>query len=267
MRCPARLPAAPGAAVLAVLAALVAAPAPAGAERLIASVSNHRVTITPNYTGEQLVLFGAIEKDAQTPPERTSYDIVVTVTGPRSVMVTRRKERTLGIWTNYDSRQFENVPQYIAVSSNRPFADIANPDTLRRLQIGLDNIILTQRVGPDFADVVPTDPFRAAFVRLRTEQHLYRELPGGVTFLTPTLFRTGIPLPPETPIGTYRVDIVVLSQGVLVARTETAFEVVKVGFEQFVVEAASHHGFLYGLVTVVMALITGWLASVVFRRD
>ena len=30
----------------------------ARAERLIASVSNHRVTVTPNYSGEELVLFG-----------------------------------------------------------------------------------------------------------------------------------------------------------------------------------------------------------------
>ena len=35
--------------------------APASAERLIVSVSNHRVTVTPNYSGEELVLFGSVE--------------------------------------------------------------------------------------------------------------------------------------------------------------------------------------------------------------
>ena len=40
---------------------------PARAERLIVSVSNHRVTVTPNYSGEELVLFGSVEKDATTP--------------------------------------------------------------------------------------------------------------------------------------------------------------------------------------------------------
>ena len=42
---------------------------PARAERLIVSVSNHRVTVTPNYSGEELVLFGSVEKDANTPAE------------------------------------------------------------------------------------------------------------------------------------------------------------------------------------------------------
>ena len=72
---------------------------PAQAERLIVSVSNHRVTVTPNYSGEELVLFGSVEKDATTPANR-NYDLVVTVAGPRADMVTRRKERRFGIWIN-----------------------------------------------------------------------------------------------------------------------------------------------------------------------
>ena len=68
------------------------------------SVSNHRVTVTPNYSGEELVLFGSVEKDAATPADRTAYDLVVTVMGPRADMVTRRKERKFGIWINTDYR-------------------------------------------------------------------------------------------------------------------------------------------------------------------
>ena len=216
---------------------------PARAERLIVSVSNHRVTVTPNYSGEELVLFGSVEKDASTPATRTSYDLVVTVSGPRADMVTRRKERKFGIWINTDSRQFLKVPTYLALFSNRPFDAIASPEVARRQQLGLNNVLLTQRVGPDYADVVPNDPFRSAFVRLRSQHGLYREATSAVTFLTPTLFRTGIPLPGEVPIGTYDVEIKLFSDGALVTRTETAFEIVKVGFEQFVANTARHNGF------------------------
>jgi uncharacterized protein (TIGR02186 family) len=239
---------------------------PARAERLIVSVSNHRVTVTPNYSGEELVLFGSVEKDANTPPNR-NYDLVVTVFGPRADMVTRRKERRFGIWINNDSRQFLQVPTYLAIFYNRPIDAIASPEVQRRQQLGMNNVVLTQRVGTDYADVVPTDPFRTAFIRLKSQHGLYRESSSAVTFLTPTLFRSGIPLPAEVPIGTYTVDIKLFADGQLVTRAETAFEIVKVGFEQFVANTARQNGFAYGLATVALALMTGWMASIVFRKD
>jgi uncharacterized protein (TIGR02186 family) len=246
---------------------LAAASAPAAAERIIVSVSNHRVTVTPSYAGEELVLFGSVERDANTPPERGGYDLVVTVSGPRADMVTRRKERRAGIWVNADSREFLDVPTYLAIFSNRPLNEIATADVQRRLQLGVNNVVLTQRVGIDYADVVATDPFRTAFVRQQTERGLYRQSSSAVTFLTPTLFRATIPLPATVPIGTFDIDIKLLVHGGLVAKSGTAFEIVKVGFEQFVANAARHHGPLYGLATVLMALGTGWIASLAFRRD
>ena len=253
-------------ALMAASIALAASASPACAERLIVSVSNHRVTVTPNYSGEQLVLFGSVEKDATTPASR-NYDLVVTVTGPRADMVTRRKERRFGIWINTDYRDFVQVPTYLAVFANRPLDAIASNEIERRQQLGLHNVLLAQRVGTDIADVVPSDPFRSAFLRLQSQHGLYREDTSAVTFLTPTLFRTGIPLPAQVPIGTYEVEIKVFSDGVPVTHAETAFEIVKVGFEQFVATTAHQDGFVYGLVTAIMALMTGWMASVVFRRD
>jgi len=43
--------------------------------------------------------------------------------------------------------------------------------------------------------------------------------------------------------------------------------VIKTGVEQYVADAAGNNGLLYGLLTTLMALLTGWIASVVFRRD
>jgi uncharacterized protein (TIGR02186 family) len=240
---------------------------PAAAERLVVSLSNHRVTINSNFVGEDLVLFGTVEPDGGQPALRSAYDLAVTVTGPRQTLRTRRKQRVLGIWVNVDSREFVRVPSYLAILSNRPVAQIAQQDTLRRLQIGLDNFLLPQRIGPDVADTVRDDPFRVAFVRLENQQALYSEIVSAVTFITPTVFRAAIPLPADVPIGNYAIDVKLFAEGAMVARTNSALEVTKAGFEQYVADAARDHGLLYGLVTMLMALVTGWIASVVFRRD
>jgi len=213
------------------------------------------------------VLFGTIEPNPITSPLRPPYDLVVTVTGPRQTLRTRRKQRMLGIWVNADSREFVSAPSYLAVLSNRPVSNIANQDTLRRLQVGLDNFLLPQRIGVDVADTVRDDPFRRAFVRLQTQQGLYRESGTAVTFLTPTVFRAAIPMPAAVPTGSYGINVELFAGGVLVARTNSALEVIKTGFEQYVADAARDYGLLYGMATALMALLIGWFASVVFARD
>jgi uncharacterized protein (TIGR02186 family) len=254
-------------AFIALLALGMIIPGPAVAERLVVSLSNHRVLVTSSFVGENLVLFGTIEPDADRPAQRRDYDLVVTMTGPQQTLRTRRKERVLGIWVNVASREFVHVPSYLAILSDRPVNEIAKPEILRRLQVGLDNFLLPQRIGPDIADTVRDDPFRVAFVRLQQQQGLYRQSGTAVTFLTPTVFRVAIPLPASVPTGTYAIDVKLFTNGEMIARTNSALEVIKVGFEQYVADAARDWGFLYGLAAALMALVIGWFSSVVFRRD
>jgi uncharacterized protein (TIGR02186 family) len=248
----------------AALLAVAAGPA-AGAERLIASLTNHRVLITSNYTGVELVLFGTVERDSAGPP-RGRYDIVATVAGPRETLRTRRKQRVLGIWVNTESRTFVDPPGYLAVLASRPLDAITDADDRRRLQLGIADTPLPELIHDDIGEV-SGDPFRAALVRLMRERGLFSEEVDAVSFLTPTLFRATIALPAQIPIGDYIVDVKLFADGHLLARTDLAFQISKVGFEQFVVNAARDHGLAYGLATAMMALLTGWIASVAFRRE
>jgi uncharacterized protein (TIGR02186 family) len=251
---------------IALLLLLVLAAVPARAERLVVSLSNERVSVTSSYIGENLVLFGTVQPEPGQSPGGT-YDLVVTATGPRETLRARRKERVIGIFVNVDSREFVRVPSYLAVLTDRPIRQITGPEVLRRLQVGMDNFILTQRVGADFADTVTDDHFRKAFIRLKRQQNLYLQSETAVTFLTSTVFRASIPVPANAPTGLYDVDVKLFANGTMAARTTTSFAVTKAGVEEYVAEAAQDYSLLYGLATMSMALAVGWLASVAFRRD
>jgi uncharacterized protein (TIGR02186 family) len=245
------------------VALLFAGLAPAAAERLVTSLSTHQVMISSNFTGTELVLFGSIERDAATVTRRGGYDLVVTVIGPREGMVTRLKSRFLGIWTNTQSYTFDRAPAYLAVLSNRPLdAIVPSPDIARRLEVGLSNFPLSQA-----NETPPPQEFRDALIRLRKERGLYREETSAITFLTPNLFRASITIPAESDLGSYEVDVKLFADGINITRTSSALEIVKVGIEQFVANSARDHALLYGLATTLMALLTGWFASIVFRRD
>jgi uncharacterized protein (TIGR02186 family) len=236
-------------------------------EHLVIALSTHQVQINSSFVGTDLVLFGAIERDEKTVARSGGYDIVARVTGPPQTEVTRRKSRVLGIWVNAESRVFIDAPGYLAMLSNRPLNEIAGPEVLRRYRIGLENMIFPQQIAGDIGDVPLNDPFRMAFLRLNREQRLYREVFNAVTFLTPNLFRTAIRIPANVPVGTYLVDVNLFAEGVMLGTSNSAIEIQKVGFEQFVASSAHEHGVLYGLATAGLALLTGWIASVVFRRD
>jgi uncharacterized protein (TIGR02186 family) len=245
-----------------VLTSLAAAwTTPVAAQRLIASLSNHRVMVTSSFTGADLVLFGQIETPV---PRKGGYDIVATVIGPRQTIVTYRKGRVLGIWANVESQTFTKAPSYIAVLSNRPLDAIVNAETRRKLQLGLDNVALEQGAS---AAADPEDPFRLALIEINQKRRLYVETTNGITFLTPTLFSAPIRLPAGVPVGNYEVDVRLFADGNMLARSPSAFEVYKAGFEQFVTSTVRTHPFLYGITTATMALAIGWLASVMFRRD
>jgi uncharacterized protein (TIGR02186 family) len=252
---------------LAVWAVLAVSALPARAEHLVSSLSSHVVKITSNFTGVELTLFGTVENGPPSPPAG-GYDIVVTVTGPRRSTVAFHKERMFGIWINASSRRFIDVPSYLAVLSTRPFDGIADTDTLRREQVGIANIpLLAQETGSDIAAAAPGDPFRQAFVRLKAERRLYGETTNGVTFQTPTLYSAAIFVPAEAVVGDYEVDVKLFSGGAMIARAGEAFEIRTVGFERFMANAAVNYGLAYGLATTVMAVLTGWMASILFRRD
>ena len=104
-------------------------------------------------------------------------------------------------------------------------------------------------------------------MRLETQYGLYRQRTNGVTFISPTVFRADIPAPSNAPVGSYLVDVKLFAGGRLIAQTNSAFEIIKAGFEQYVADAAANRGLLYGLATALLALFTGWFASVAFRRD
>jgi uncharacterized protein (TIGR02186 family) len=250
--------------VLAFAAVVFLAASPARAEQLVTAISQDRVSISSNFTGSQVVVFGTIERDAQTVARAESYEIVVSLAGPTTTLVTRRKERTFGIWVNTDAEVVSGVPTFLAIRSTRPLSEIASDGARARLGLGLD--MLPINAEPTAEPPVRTD-FEHAFIRLMQRDGRYSEISDGVEFLSAHLFRAPIDLPATVSVGTYTATVQLFRGGALLSTTAEELVIGKVGFEQYISDYARSHGFFYGLGTVIIACLTGWFAGVVFRRD
>lgn len=252
--------------LLTTLAAFLALAGPAAAEHLVIALSTSDIRIDSDFTGDSITVFGVIERDAATVSRGSPYDVAVLVRGPAETVVARRKEPLLILWVNRSSQTFTAAPSYYALSSTRPLDEMAAPQTLRRLGLGFDYVPLQVAEPAEAA----TDPeFREAFIRLRKEAGLYSEFAGGVDFIdtSDTVFRSSAWIPSNAPDGRYTVEVFLFSGEAFLAHHQTTLHVTKVGFEQFMYEASHNNALLYGLACVLLALFTGWLAGVIFRRD
>src|SRR3569833_4532418 len=97
--------------------------APARAEDLVSGGSQDIIQITSNYTGTNIVVFGAIEG----PQAAQGRDIVVVVRGPDAPMTVRRRDRVAGVWVNRDAARFAGLPAFYFLASTRPLEAVA-PD-------------------------------------------------------------------------------------------------------------------------------------------
>jgi uncharacterized protein (TIGR02186 family) len=232
----------------------------AQAERLVTSLSTHRVLISSNFTGTSLVLFASIEESDATRDNPKKYDVAITVRGPSTTFVTRKKDRILGFWVNYESRRYPETPSYLAVLTNRPPQDFGTRDLLTKYKIGLNFAALPPNILAD-------EEFGQALLRVKKAEGLFHEETNAVTFLTPTLFRATVPIPGTAPTGPYEIDVHVFSNGVLAAQQTTAIEVVKTGFEAFVTQSAREARLDYGLGVAFLAIVVGTVAGLIFRRN
>ncbi|HUO98146.1 MAG TPA: TIGR02186 family protein [Rhizomicrobium sp.] len=234
---------------------LLAAPA-FGAESLTSGLSQDSVEITSNYNGTDIIVFGAIEE----PGEGKIGDVVVIVRGPDTLMTVRRKDRIAGIWMN-DARARVVVPSYYFVSATKPLAEIASRDTLSRYEVGISHL----HADPEASDGDP-GPYVAALVRAQARSGLYRESPSGVEWMSRTLFRARVPVPASVPPGSYNVEVYLFHQGDVVSAQSWPLYIDQTGFERRLFDFAGSSPLLYGVSTVLMAVLLGWGSTFFFRR-
>ncbi|ODA67071.1 putative transmembrane protein [Methyloligella halotolerans] len=231
-------------------------------ERVHSDISTREIAIKSNFTGIEIVIFGAVDY-APPDPKAPPYDVIMVIRGPTQDVVARRKERFAGIWLNGSSKVFHDIPGFYAVLSSRPLRAIAPEETLNELKVGFTALDL----GPDDHSSVSDDLFRQAVIRNKEERLLFQYLDNAVSFIGRSLFRGTVDMPVNVPIGVYTAEVLLFQDGKLLSKDESTLNVQKVGFERGVYILAFRHPVIYGLLAVAIALLMGLGAWALFRRD
>jgi uncharacterized protein (TIGR02186 family) len=237
-------------------------PAP---ENIQIGLSTDHVSITAGFSGADLTIFGSLENADPRVARQGRYDIVVVLEGPARKVVVRRKDRVLGIWINLESETFKNVPVSYSVATTRPLQDVTDPNSYKQLSLGAANIYMQPADDGDSPATI--QEFTAALRERKTATGLYSENVGGVQFLSQNLFRATVRLAPNVPVGTHKARAFLFKSGLFIKESSAQLEIRKSGFEQSIFRVAHDYSFLYGIFAVSLAMLTGWLGRLVFRKD
>ena len=226
-------------------------------EEIILGLSQNEIDITATFTGSEILLFGAIRRDAPVPDG--TLGIIVTVAGPEVPVTVRRKERRFGIWVNVDDVKIAAAPSFYAVATSADLSKVLRPseDLINRITIPQ----VVRHVG---TNVLDSQSFSRALMRIREENNQYQRLEGAVAISRDTLFQTRIQMPANLTEGFYVAKIFLTRDGNIVDEYETSIPVKKVGLERWLYNLAHNNAFLYGLMSLAIAIAAGWGASAVF---
>ncbi|MGX9356861.1 TIGR02186 family protein [Roseobacteraceae bacterium S113] len=230
------------------------------AEEVVLGMSRDHISITANFDGSDLLIFGAVKRDE--PLSDKPLSVIITVAGPSQPVTVRKKNKRLGIWVNTEAVTVDEAPSFYSVSTSGPLDAILSETEDLRHKITIPQAI---RLVGETDHVDDVGRFSEAVIRIRSAQNAYQLRDGQVDLREQTLFRTAITLPANLTEGDYKTRVFLMREGEVVSKFETEIDVRKVGLERWLFSMSREQPLLYGLMSLAIAIAAGWGASAAFR--
>ncbi|WP_282093921.1 TIGR02186 family protein [Epibacterium ulvae] len=244
-----------------ILALCCALPVQASEEHVVLGLSKDQVSITTDFDGSDILIYGAIKRDFAV-PEGAPVQVIVTLSGPENPLTVRRKERQFGIWANADAAEIASAPDFYAVATSAPFNEILRDEEDKAYRVSVQRAIQAHESEDHTKE---TTDFVDAVIRIRENGDKYALNENSVQVNQQTLFRTDIEMPPDLTEGEYKVRVLLTRYGKVVTEHQGLINVQKVGLERFLFNLSREQPFLYGIMSLAIAIFAGWSASAVFR--
>ena len=241
------------------LAALLMVPnlASASDNKMTAEVSTDLVQINTGFDGMNLLLFGTTNG---------ANNIIIVIQGPLETNIIRKKTRVASIWVNTEKVIIENVPTFYAIASTRPLNQITTQSILKKYGIGANNFLtnILKQANAKTMDI--SDEYKNALVRLKNKLGLYIDNPIKIKLIEEQLFRANIKFPANVSTGNYTAQIYSFKNGLLLDVINKPILVEKIGIGADVFRLAHSHSALYGIIAILIAVASGWIAAAIFRK-
>jgi uncharacterized protein (TIGR02186 family) len=192
-------------------------------------------------------------------------EAVIEVMGQTADEHLMRKGRRSGLWMNVGEIEVKQAPSlYLVMSTDPKLLQAVTPETpwgfaaLKR-RVTMSGMITDQE----------KDKFFEQFIKLKESEDVYATSKEPVKKsrasgdLTPV--KAQFRLPTNVRPGDYEVCLSVVQNGQVIAKNCSKIQVKMVGFPAMLTTLAYEHGLTYGILAVVIAIITGFAMGFLFK--
>ena len=178
---------------------------------LVIGSDENEILIDANFSGKDLLVFGAFYADPSQPREKKG-DILIEVVGPQEDIVLRKKESFFGFWLNAKSVTFKDVPSFYYLSSTSELKDsFFEENNIGLLESTDSPVVNWSLISTNWGSInsdKEKEEFYDALVRNKSYENVFRKTADEIEILDGNLFKTNIPIPNTVPVGVYAVNLI-----------------------------------------------------------
>jgi uncharacterized protein (TIGR02186 family) len=196
-------------------------------------------------------------------------EIAIKITSQEGSEALKKKGKVAGvIWMNTGGMEFKNVPGVYLFTSTKKMADILAPEEMKKGLLGYEALKEHATIEPALPRA-ERDRWFAEFIKMKEHGKLYSGYEGNVT-LTPEgdhqKYFTKFDWPYQAPPGNYLVSVYALKDGKIVEEATAKVLVEQVGVVKALAGMAGDNPALYGIISILSALLAGFGVGLIFRK-
>jgi len=220
-------------------------------------LSDQEIEIQTNFNGKEVIIFGLTEPGLET---------LLTIRGPEEYKKLQKKERIFGLWINNNKIIYRNLPSIYFVAASSPVNKILNQESIINDSLYFEPMLvnlITQR-NFNFSKENNEKMWAKNLINIKQKNNFYKEYK--IKIVDEKLFQTRVFFPADTIPGNYQINIYQIKDQKIVSKKNKSINIIKSGIGNELFNLAHNNPVTYGILCIIFAIFSGFLAAIVFRR-
>ena len=218
-------------------------------------LSEKEIQIETDFNGKEIIIFGIF-----VPEENT----IVAIEGPKKDTKILKKERLFGFWINTKKIIYKKLPTIFFVASSAPIKDILNYESIIKEELYFDELLTNTITQRNFLEQKNLGEWGKNLIRIKTNENLFKEYE--FKNIDNKLFQTRVFFPSNSTPGKYEVTIFQVKDQIIQNKKSAIINIRKSGVGEKIYRFAHEQSALYGLLSILFAILSGLIAATIFRR-